>query len=189
MLKFRDVVGFKLSTRANGGVVKGGSEGVARDISTLTRKMRDLDLDPLQSEILGELMDGRRTLAEMVDVFFGVRYGDDSFDAHYSQLRRAISGLEKRGFVAREGLFGREKPYRLTQFGVAKLATISPGMPQPGIVSKLDLLFFCITAAWAIMVCVMSASAEFPFTLAASALGFLLGIVTTRSIQIARKVI
>jgi hypothetical protein len=170
-------------------VVKGGSEDVTKDISTLTRKMRDLDLDTLQSEILGELMEGRRTLAEMVDILFGVRYGDDSFDAHYSQLRRAISGLEKRGFVAREGLFGREKPYRLTQFGVAKLATISPDMSQPGIISKLDLLFFCITAAWAITVCVLSTSTGFPFTLAASVLGFLLGVVTTRSIQITRKVI
>ena len=158
------------------------------EIVSVVRRMRNIDLQPLQSEIIRELMNGERTLSEMAGTIFGVRKGDESFDANYSKVRRAIMGLETGGIVSRRGVLGREKPYHLTQFGVAKIATITPSMPRPGIVSRYDLIVYLITPILGGVSPLLSGSDWILLIPSLCSFFFLLGVAVTRSVHLIRKV-
>jgi len=166
----------------------GGKDDLLDELAASTRRMRSLDLSPLQAEIVRQLMDGKRTLSEVALTIYGVRYGDDSYEAHYSRLRRAVAGLEKRGIVARAGLLGRGKPYHLTQFGVASLANIDPGMDKPGMVHTLDILVLGLIPPSALASYFLSESGGYPYLASIAVFFFLLGAGVTRSIQMVRRV-
>ena len=58
-------------------------------------------------------------------------------------FRRTISDLESRGFVSRS-LFGKEKPYQLTQFAIARITKIT-GVSEswePRLIPKVDLILY-----------------------------------------------
>jgi hypothetical protein len=108
------------------------------------RRLRHLELDILEAEILDGLMDGRKNAVELVAHVYGLQRGRQGFRASYLRVCRALRGLESRGLVSTR-LFGRDKPYRLTQHGVAVLASIVPEMDQPRILARGDLLLLLIT--------------------------------------------
>jgi hypothetical protein len=139
-------------------------------------------------EIVRELMDGKRTLSEMNMRIYGVRYGDSSYEAYYSRLRRAVAGLEKTGIVSRSGLFGRGKPYHLTQFGVASLANIAPGLDRPRIVTFLDLLVLGLIPPLSLVSYYLSGEGGLVFIVSIAVLFFFIGVGVSRSMQIVRGV-
>ena len=159
------------------------------EIALATRRMRSLDLLPLQPEILQNLMDGERTLSELVMSIFGVKRGDEGFDTYYGKLRRAISGLENSGYVSRRGIFGREKPYHITLYGVAKIAAISPSMPKPRILTKIDVLVYIATLIAGLVSVVVSGTGRGAWVVSLCVFFFLAGVAVTRSGYLLRKVI
>lgn len=95
-------------------------------------KLRRLEVSILEAEILRRLTDGRKTAFELIDAIYGLRRGDKGFNSARLKVRRALRSLERRGFVS-TNLFGREKPYRLTRYGVAVLL--------PGAIAQNGLLW------------------------------------------------
>ena len=72
--------------------------------------------DLVQVGIVRKLLPGSRISSELVEAVYDVRRGDEGFQTYYTKIRRAIADLESRGFVSRR-LFGRDRPFRLTQLG------------------------------------------------------------------------
>ncbi len=121
-----------------------------RAISSI-RKLRQLELSMLEAEILDNLMDGRKNAVELVDCIYGLARGHEGFDASCIKVRRSLKGLERRGFIS-TGIFGREKPYRLTQHGVAVLSSIAPEMDTPKILHVHEIISFVATGVVGIIV-------------------------------------
>ncbi len=96
-------------------------------------KARDLDRmrisSPLQAEILALLTNGRRTMSEMTEEIYGVHRPDSSYHTYYMKVSRAVKALQRRGYII-TGLFGRDKPYRLTPFALAKMTDIGEDKPR-----------------------------------------------------------
>ena len=151
-------------------------------LSQTARKLAHLQLGPLQAEVLRELLGGERTITELTFTIFQSEYGDTEFEAHHGRVRRAVKSLEKKGYIARKRLFGREKPYGLTQFGGAKILSILPDASNPAILTRPDVFFFVLVpavglAAWATLKPIWTNV----FSLA-------LGMAVLRAAQIVRKV-
>ncbi len=179
---------FSQSCRGVACMGRGSKDDVMDRLVSSARSVKRFDLSPLQEEIIGQLMDGRRTLAEMAAAIFGVRRGDESFDACYSRLRRAISGLEKAGVVSRGGLLGRGKPYHLFQYGVAKLASISPGMDKPDLASSGDLVVLAMTPVAAVACFMVSTRRGLVFLATLSLFFYLLDVASARLACMFRRV-
>ena len=94
---------------------------------------RDLDRmrisSPQQAEILALLTDGRRTMSEMTEEIYGVHRPDSNYHTYYMKVSRAVKALQRRGYIV-TGLFGRDKPYRLTSFALAKMTDIGEDKPR-----------------------------------------------------------
>jgi hypothetical protein len=153
-------------------------------------RLRGVDLsDGLELEILSELIEGGRTQAELVEKIYGVGRGDDGFLSCYTRVRRAVKRLESKGLVATR-VFGREKPYRLTDLAVTNLARIGREEKQLPIVPKIDafaytsmlgtsLLIIALAMGWYELseldtLCLFG---SFCFFLGLSVYGFLRGIM------------
>lgn len=150
--------------------------------SQTVRKLAHLKLSPLQAEILRELMDGNRTMAELTLYIFHSDYKDQHYETYHSRTRRAVKNLENAGFVSKKKLFGRDKPYGLTMHGAARIASIIPDMPKPAIFMKKDHLLFLCTAC-------MGVAAWLTFNLIVTHLfSIFLGMTAIRSLQIFRRV-
>jgi hypothetical protein len=93
-----------------------------------------------QIKIARELLRGRRTVARLVEEFHGLRKGDPDFSTLYSRVRKEMGDLESRGLVSRK-MFGRDRPYGLTQVGVERLTQLR-GDPSPKVFSVLDALTY-----------------------------------------------
>jgi len=95
-----------------------------------SRLTKDMDLlaksqlNLVQASIAQELLSGRRTVAELTEAIHTTRPGDPDYTTQYSKIRREIREMESRGLVVSQGLFGRDKPYRLTQLAVSRLTEI-----------------------------------------------------------------
>ena len=76
-----------------------------------------------QVRLVLELLQGRRTATELVESLYGVGRGGEGFSAHYYQVTSELRELESRGIVWRRP-FGRNKPYSLTQLGIARLTAV-----------------------------------------------------------------
>ena len=116
-------------------------------LSRTTRKLAHMKLSPLQAEVLRELLRGERTTTELAFGIFGTEYGDGQFEAYHGRVRRAVKAMEKTGLIARKGLLGREKPFRLTQYGAAKVLSIIPDVSAPSAWRKMDLILFVVVPA------------------------------------------
>lgn len=123
------------------------------------RKLRRIDLDMMQAEIVGHLLEGRRTATELVLEIYQVEPGQPDYQARYAALRRSLKDLESRGLVA-TNLLGRDKPYRLTRHGIAVLCSIVPGEDRPRIVRKGELLLLASTGLAAIAMVLLRHSHE-----------------------------
>ncbi len=102
---------------------------------------------PLQAGIVRELLSGSRTSSELVEAIYGVSRGQEGFQSHYTRIRREIGDLESRGYVSRQ-LFGRDKPYRLTQLAVARLTRIgnTRNTWEAAVLPSRDLVIYSSTA-------------------------------------------
>ncbi len=94
-------------------------------IGQSTRELMRAELDnEIQASIVRELLYGERTLTELVEAIYSLSQGDEGYRTSYTRIRRDARDLEARGFVSRR-LFGRDKPYHLTQLAVVKLTRIA----------------------------------------------------------------
>lgn len=111
----------------------------------------------LEAEIVARLLEGRRTAGELVEEIFDVQGDSESFHSYYMRVCRALHSLEKRGYVSTR-LFGRDRPYRLTDHVVQRLARI--GGEQPArLVPIRDALVYVVT----VVVCVIVILARLGF--------------------------
>jgi hypothetical protein len=65
----------------------------------------------LQREMLRRIIDGRRTITELVELICGTSRDDQGFKADFMKVSRAIRRLESRGLIATR-LFVRRGPLR-----------------------------------------------------------------------------
>jgi hypothetical protein len=89
---------------------------------SLSELVRSQFTDILQVEILLELLDGRRTVAELVAAIYGLGDRDPGFKTYYTRVSRSAAELRSRGFLSRR-LLGKEKPYHITQLAVARMSS------------------------------------------------------------------
>ena len=130
---------------------EGSPDERLESFSRAARKMAHLDLSPLQLEILGELVDGNRTMAELSLAIYGLDYKNPQYETYHSRTRRAVKGLEGKGFVSKKKLFGRDKPYGLTIHGAVKITSVIPEVKDPSIITKKDYLLFLVTGVLAVV--------------------------------------
>jgi hypothetical protein len=115
-------------------------------------KLRGLELgDELSIEILTQLVDGRKNKSEMVELIYGLRRGNEGFSSCFSRISREIRKLESRGLVSRK-VFGRDRPYRLTELAVTNLARIGGEEKQIPPLPRSDLVIHLVTIALAVPV-------------------------------------
>jgi len=155
-------------------------------------KLRRLEVSILEAEILRRLTDGRKTAFELIDAIYGLRRGDKGFNSARLKVRRALRGLERRGFVS-TNLFGREKPYRLTRYGVAVLSSILPEMDRPGIITLREIAVLVATTICGLAlfgyVSLPESPGWEPALLLYAAFFTLFGISLTYCIRIIRRVV
>jgi len=83
----------------------------------------------LEADVVSCLVEGQKTITEMVENIFQIRINNPEFNTYYMRVWRATQDLEYKGYVARS-LFGRQRPYRVTPLCVEKLfsgRSIGPG--------------------------------------------------------------
>lgn len=126
------------------------SEGItelSRMLSSLARDLNDIDVDSvLEAQVLGHLMTGSRTIPELMETIYGVRYDDDGYASCYMKVRRSLESLSSKGYVSRP-LLGRSRPYRLTDFAIAKLTDMGGRSRDRriAVVSRRDIALYAAT--------------------------------------------
>jgi len=101
-----------------------GARDTMERLDHLAKALDSLEVDgSLQDQILEELVEGSRTVGELVEVLYGVRRSDPGFSTSYMKVRRAVKRLEGRGYVS-VPVLGKEKPCRLTRLGSRAIAEI-----------------------------------------------------------------
>lgn len=103
--------------------------------------LRHLELNMLEVEILSRLIEGRRTRNELVEEIFDVRKGGPDYVASYTKVRRGLEDLESRGYVTTP-LFAKERPYRITSYGMQRVVSVSPDIKQPRLVERVDPVIY-----------------------------------------------
>ncbi len=148
----------------------------------------------LQVSVVRELLAGERTMAELVEAIYGLAPGHDGYHTHYTRVRREIQRLASRGFVSRR-LFGRNRPYRLTQLAVAKIthmASVRPSWAMKVLPGR-DLVLFVVALAMA-GVCALAGTGTiielhgYPFLLLLVLSAFCGGMAFVRFAEILRRV-
>jgi len=123
-------------------VEKEAGRKVREEVLKRIRRAREADLtSPLEIEIVARLMEGDRTATELTEQIFG---SSDDLGAEYARVRRQLKGLESRGIVAGVTLFGRERPYRLTRYGISKLISLQ-GVREERLVPLPDIALYLST--------------------------------------------
>lgn len=156
-----------------------GLEVFARTV----RSFAHLNLSPIQARVLRELLDGDRTVAELVLSIYNLDYKDDEYRTHQSRVRRAIKKLESSGFVSKKKLLGREKPYGITVYGAERIASIIPDTTQPVLLTRWDYALYAVTTG-------MGAVAWLALSpILVNLFSLLLGMSLIRSIYLLKRVI
>ena len=175
------------------------SEG-AKQVDQLQRRVRDgvsklkgLDIgDELSVEILGQLVQGRKTATEITESIYGLSRSDKGWKSSYSKVTRQIRRLESKGLVSRR-LFGKDRPFRLTQHAVINLAKIGGGEQQLPILPRIDIPFYLAMIVTGILVGLSVFDLlKIPELTSSSLLGFFcvfFGISITRFAQTLRRVL
>jgi hypothetical protein len=108
-------------------------------------KLRGLDIgDDLGIEILSQLVDGRKSVSEIVELVYGLRRGDEGHKSCHGKVSREIKRLESKGLVSK-AIFGRDRPYRLTDLAMINLARIGGHVQQIPVLPRIDLAIYFIT--------------------------------------------
>jgi hypothetical protein len=144
---------------------------------------------PLQAEILALLTDGRRTMSEMTEEIYGMGRSDTSYHTYYMKVSRAVKALQRRGYVVTR-LFGRDKPFRLTPFALAKMTDV--GEDNPRVLPVHDAAAYTSTLVLGLVNSWFASTSPFlsrPGTiLVYTAFVFLAGFSLARLIQAFRRV-
>ncbi len=150
--------------------------------------------DLVQVGIVRELLSGSRTSSELVETIYGVRRGDEGFQSHYTRIRREIADLESKGFVSRR-LFGRNRPYRLTQLAVARLTRMANVNTTWGavLIPRRDLLIYSVAMLLVGFCSLVSVGIVYipsvPWFLLLLSSAFLTGVAFTRFIETLARVV
>ncbi len=132
--------------RADAEEVKKGS-GKREELFDQIDQLRRLGIDSiLQAQILIRLArTGRLTALDLAAEIFHNGVTHSPSRAEYMRIVRALSALERRGYVAR-ALFGKEKPYHITRYGEEIVTAVAnAGFPRP-LISPHDLASFAAAA-------------------------------------------
>ena len=170
-----------------------GVDELGRRVRQGVSKLRGLEVGgQLEVEILSQLVDGKKTIAEVVELIYGLERCEEGFNSCYTRAWRATKRLESKGLVSTR-IFGKEKPYRLTNLAIMNLAKIGGEEKQITIVSRSDLIFYLVTIAVAAPIASLG-TGWFELTdpsIAAlfACFYYLLGVSTSRIIQTLRKVL
>jgi hypothetical protein len=134
-----------------------GLDELGRRVKSGVVRLQGIDVgDQVQVEVISRLLEGRKTIAELTSLIYGVGRQEEGFHSCYSRVRRAIKKLESKGLVSTR-LFGKEKPYRLTDLAIANLVRLGGEKEQLGVVPRHDLAIYLATVTMAIPVIFLSA--------------------------------
>ena len=155
------------------------------------RLLSTLDIDTtLQAEIVAHLLDGRKTPAQLAELLFESQGEGSSSHPYYMRVSRALQVLESRGYVSRR-LFGSHKPYRLTRYALAMLASLDE-TGAGGLVGRWDMALFLATGICAVFT--ISANqgycqlGRFPFMVLYTVFLLLSGMSLLRFLEKVRRV-
>jgi len=151
----------------------------------ILRNVESLGLRPgLEAEVFRQLVRGRRTISELVELVFGAGPSSPGFHAYYVRTWRAVRGMESRGLVSAP-LLGKDKVYRLTTHGLRALLNLSEdtGRYRQGILSRTDYALFAATVVLGVMTYLLSRPGDL-----ATIFVFMLGASTCRLMQRIRSV-
>ena len=174
------------------------SLGGPREIDDLQRrihggisKLKGLEIaDELEIEILAQLVNTRRTITEIVEGIYGIRSTDEGFSSSYTRVRRGTRKLESKGLITTR-IFGRDKPYRLTDLAIINLARIGGEARQIPTLPRIDLAAYLATTGLSIPVVILGTE-WFQLSdigvVALFAAFFLLGASFVRFLQTLRRV-
>jgi len=163
-------------------------------IQDSVKKLSTLGLaSELQTEILRHLIDGRRSITELVQLIFHTSKDDQAFDAEYMKVTRAIRKLENKGLVATR-IFGRDKPYRLTSHAIETLYYRGRPGESSQLVSIKDLAIYSSTliagAATLSLIWGLDPSTRARWVaLSSGAFLYLLGVSSCRIVNLMRRVL
>ena len=106
-------------------------EEFRRRVKNGVSNLKGLEIaDELSVEIISQLVEAKKTSSEMTTLIYGLRRGDEGFESSYGKIRREIRILESKGLVSRK-LFGRDKPYKITELATIPPRSSFPVMPPP----------------------------------------------------------
>lgn len=158
-----------------------------RRVLSSARKLREIKLTMLQAEMIDRLIDGRRTATELVWEIFVSRPGDEGFEAYYSKVRRDLRDLERRGYAS-TGLFGRDKPYRLTSHGIAVILSVVPDIGEVRLIQRKELASFSVTASAGIILWIVRGATDPAYTIVLGTFFTSLGVSLTAFARVLRRV-
>jgi hypothetical protein len=142
-------------------------------------------------EILGQLVQGRKTLTEITESVYGLSLWEEGWQSSYSKVARLTRRLESKGLVSRR-LFGKEKPYRLTDLAVTNLARIGGEKKQLSMIPRIDVAFYLATLGSSLVVAALAMGwyelSELGTLGLFGAFCLLLGVSLTRFVQAFRRV-
>jgi hypothetical protein len=145
---------------------------------------------PLEAEIVVQLLDGRRSPAELAQLIYRQSGGNPVPHHQYMRVSRALRNLESRGYVSRN-MFGLPKPYKLTRHAMSRLAGAGESHPR-GPITRWDVLLYVstgiLTASTAAANMGFLSIARPSFTLLYTSSLLLSGMCATRLIQTVRSV-
>jgi hypothetical protein len=155
-------------------------------------KLKGLEIgDEFAVEILAQLVEGKKTVAEIVEAVYGLRNSDEGYLPIYAKVWRQIRQLESKGLVSTR-ILGRNKPYRLTQLAIINLAKIGGEEQQVPVIPRVDLVPYVGTLVIA-GIAILQARDILQFT-ETTTMGLLLlfglfaGVSLCRSIETIRRV-
>lgn len=169
-----------------------GESNLSRTLRKSASRMLARELaDPLQVMIIEELVDGPRSVAELVEEIYGSVKGQPGYMTSYSKTRRALEKLSSKGYVSRK-LFGAVKPYRLTDFAIARITRYSGGREPPRLLPFTDRLLHLVTLSLTVLL-LLSVSGRIEltgsyYTVLNSIFFFSLGLSVARIFQGLRRV-
>ena len=154
--------------------------------------LRGLEIgDELGVEILSQLVEGRKSTSEIVELVYGLKHNDDGYKSSHARIGREIRKLESKGLVSRS-LFGKEKPYRLTELAVINLARIGGKERQLAVIPRIDIAVYSLTAGLSLLEGSQAAGllqlSETQTIALLVVLSFFLGISTVELLRTLRRV-
>ena len=181
--------GFALSVSGAG---TGDIDDLQQRVKEGVSRLRGLDVDDtFSAEILAQLLEGRKTVAEIVEQTYGLTSTDEGYKSSYGKVWRELRQLESKGLVSRR-LFGRDKPYRLTQLAVVNLAKIGGKEQQLPLIHRTDIAVYLVTVALSLPNAMQTLGwiqlGELTTMSLFGSLCFFLGFSCSRVIQTARRV-